>query len=246
MLKAIAAGQISDLGRRTAGRSGHQSSVSGAIDSPVGERQRLGHCSIAAQGTAHRCLDEATAHLDSESEVAVQRAFDTAMEGRTSIVIAHRPSTVRNADLIVVEPGRIVRAGDMPNCSPRGACPYAELDATQFAEDAEPTAAAASHGLDGDDAAGEEEDAPRAGRSGRHEREPFGCRTCAAPWPPRQPHAPRLDPRRANRGATLARLPCGQHQTYDSVLPGPTSSASCLINTARPGQDYSSDSTLAT
>ena len=57
-------------------------------------------------------LDEATAHLDSESEVAVQRALDRALEGRTSLVIAHRLSTVRNADLIlVVDDGRVVQSG---------------------------------------------------------------------------------------------------------------------------------------
>ena len=57
-------------------------------------------------------LDEATAHLDSESEAAVQRALDAALEGRTSLVIAHRLSTVRNADLILVlDDGRVVQHG---------------------------------------------------------------------------------------------------------------------------------------
>ena len=57
-------------------------------------------------------LDEATAHLDSESEAAVQRALDAALEGRTSLVIAHRLSTVRNADqILVVDDGRIVQSG---------------------------------------------------------------------------------------------------------------------------------------
>jgi ATP-binding cassette, subfamily B, bacterial len=82
-------------------------------------------------------LDEATAHLDSESEVAVQRALDTAMEGRTSIVIAHRLSTVRNADLIVVvDHGRIVARGRHAQLLAEGGL-YAELYATQFAEDGE-------------------------------------------------------------------------------------------------------------
>ena len=62
-------------------------------------------------------LDEATAHLDSESEAAVQRALDAALEGRTSLVIAHRLSTVRNADLILVlEDGRIVQSGTHAGC----------------------------------------------------------------------------------------------------------------------------------
>ena len=57
-------------------------------------------------------LDEATAHLDSESEAAVQRALDAALEGRTSLVIAHRLSTVRNADrILVLDDGRIVQSG---------------------------------------------------------------------------------------------------------------------------------------
>jgi len=57
-------------------------------------------------------LDEATAHLDSESEAAVQRALDAALSGRTSLVIAHRLSTVRRADeILVVENGQVIQRG---------------------------------------------------------------------------------------------------------------------------------------
>ena len=77
-----------------------------------GERQRLAIARLLLKAPSIVVLDEATAHLDSESEVAVQRALDLAMEGRTSVVIAHRLSTIRNADLIiVVDRGRIVQRG---------------------------------------------------------------------------------------------------------------------------------------
>jgi ATP-binding cassette subfamily B protein len=77
-------------------------------------------------------LDEATAHLDSESEVAVQQALDMAMQGRTSVVIAHRLSTVRNADLIiVVDGGRVVQRGRHDELLAEGGL-YAELYRTQF------------------------------------------------------------------------------------------------------------------
>src|SRR3954453_6213228 len=66
-----------------------------------GERQRLGVGPPLPKAPPIVVLDEATAHLDSESEAAVQRALDTAMQGRTSIVIAHRLSTIRDADLIL-------------------------------------------------------------------------------------------------------------------------------------------------
>jgi ATP-binding cassette subfamily B protein len=81
-------------------------------------------------------LDEATAHLDSESESAVQRALDTALEGRTSLVIAHRLSTVRNADtILVVSGGRIVQRGTHTELLEAGGL-YADLYRTQFAETA--------------------------------------------------------------------------------------------------------------
>ena len=77
-------------------------------------------------------LDEATAHLDSESEAAVQRALDAALEGRTSLVIAHRLSTVRNADqILVLDDGRIVQQGTHRSCCADGGL-YADLYRTQF------------------------------------------------------------------------------------------------------------------
>ena len=81
-------------------------------------------------------LDEATAHLDSESEAAVQRALDAALEQRTSLVIAHRLSTVRNADqILVLEDGRVVQSGTHASLLAEGGL-YADLYATQFREDA--------------------------------------------------------------------------------------------------------------
>ena len=78
-------------------------------------------------------LDEATAHLDSGSEAAVQAALDEALTGRTSIVIAHRLSTVRQADSIVVlDHGRVVDQGTHAELLARGGV-YAELYRTQFA-----------------------------------------------------------------------------------------------------------------
>ena len=77
-----------------------------------GEKQRIALARLLLKAPDVVVLDEATAHLDSESEVAVQRALQTALEGRTSIVIAHRLSTVRGADqILVVAEGRIVERG---------------------------------------------------------------------------------------------------------------------------------------
>jgi ATP-binding cassette, subfamily B, bacterial len=97
-----------------------------------GERQRLAIGRLLLKAPPIVVLDEATAHLDSESEVAVQHALDLAMQGRTSIVIAHRLSTIRNADLIiVVDQGRIVQQGRHEELMRRGGL-YTELYRTQF------------------------------------------------------------------------------------------------------------------
>jgi ATP-binding cassette, subfamily B, bacterial len=98
-----------------------------------GERQRLAIARLLLKAPHIVVLDEATAHLDSESEVAVQRALDTALEGRTSLVIAHRLSTVRNADqILVVDDGRIVQRGSHEELLAAGGL-YADLYRTQFA-----------------------------------------------------------------------------------------------------------------
>lgn len=101
-----------------------------------GEKQRLAIARLLLKGPSVVVLDEATAHLDSESEAAVQRALDTALEGRTSLVIAHRLSTVRDADqILVVDGGRIVERGDHRSLLARGGL-YADLYRTQFREQA--------------------------------------------------------------------------------------------------------------
>jgi ATP-binding cassette subfamily B protein len=99
-----------------------------------GEKQRLALARLLLKGPGLIVLDEATAHLDSESEVAVQRALDTALTGRTALVIAHRLSTVRGADqILVVDDGRIVERGTHAELMARGGL-YRDLYTTQFAD----------------------------------------------------------------------------------------------------------------
>ncbi|HNA98079.1 MAG TPA: ATP-binding cassette domain-containing protein, partial [Marmoricola sp.] len=104
-----------------------------------GERQRLAIARLLLKAPPIVVLDEATAHLDSESEYAVQQALDLALRGRTSIVIAHRLSTVRRADqILVVDDGRIVERGTHEQLlAARGV--YADLYQTQFVSDASAT-----------------------------------------------------------------------------------------------------------
>ncbi|MBR8638415.1 ABC transporter ATP-binding protein [Streptomyces tuirus] len=97
-----------------------------------GERQRMTIARLLLARQRVVILDEATAHLDNTSEAAVQEALTEALEGRTAVVIAHRLSTVRSADqILVVEAGRIVERGTHEELLAAGER-YAELYRTQF------------------------------------------------------------------------------------------------------------------
>ncbi|WP_245553680.1 ABC transporter ATP-binding protein [Demetria terragena] len=129
--KALRSAQVWDLIERlpegldtVVGDRGHR--LSG------GEKQRLAIARLLLKAPSVVILDEATAHLDSESEAAVQRALDSALRDRTSVVIAHRLSTVRDADqILVMDQGRVVERGDHRSLLARGGL-YSDLYRTQF------------------------------------------------------------------------------------------------------------------
>ena len=97
-----------------------------------GEKQRVALARLLLKAPSIVVLDEATAHLDSESEAAVQQALTLALRGRTSLVIAHRLSTVLNADqILVIEAGQVVERGTHEDLLAADGL-YAELYYTQF------------------------------------------------------------------------------------------------------------------
>lgn len=106
-----------------------------------GEKQRLAIARLLLKAPDIVILDEATAHLDSESEAAIQRAFEIALRGRTSVVIAHRLSTILKADqILVIQDGRVVERGTHAELLARGGL-YSDLYQRQFAEGARVSAA---------------------------------------------------------------------------------------------------------
>jgi ATP-binding cassette subfamily B protein len=98
-----------------------------------GEKQRLAIARVLLKNPPIVILDEATAHLDSETEVLIQQALVEALAGRTSLVIAHRLSTIRAADqILVVDGGRIAERGRHEELL-GGSGLYRELYETQYA-----------------------------------------------------------------------------------------------------------------
>jgi len=108
----------------------------GGVTLSAGQRQRIAIARAVLRNAPILLLDEATSALDSESETLVQRALEKIMEGRTTLVIAHRLATVIRADRILVfDHGRLVEEGTHQTLIGRGGV-YARLAELQFAPDA--------------------------------------------------------------------------------------------------------------
>jgi ATP-binding cassette, subfamily B, bacterial len=106
-----------------------------------GEKQRVALARLLLKAPSVVVLDEATAHLDSGAEAMIQQALKTALAGRTSLVIAHRLSTVREAyQILVINKGRVVERGTHQQLIDAGGL-YASLYRTQFATTAGPATA---------------------------------------------------------------------------------------------------------
>jgi ATP-binding cassette subfamily B protein len=108
----------------------------GGVTLSAGQRQRIAIARAVLRNAPILLLDEATSALDAESETLVQRALDKVMEGRTTLVIAHRLATVIHADRILVfDHGRLVEEGTHQSLIGCGGV-YARLAELQFAPDA--------------------------------------------------------------------------------------------------------------
>ena len=98
-----------------------------------GQRQRVAIARAILRDAPILLLDEATSALDAESETLVQKALETLMEGRTTLVIAHRLATIRKADrILVMDRGRIVEEGNHASLSSKKDGVYARLAELQF------------------------------------------------------------------------------------------------------------------
>jgi ATP-binding cassette subfamily B protein len=108
----------------------------GGVTLSAGQRQRIAIARAVLRNAPILLLDEATSALDAESETLVQKALDKIMEGRTTLVIAHRLATVIRADrILVLDHGRLVEEGTHQSLIGRGGI-YARLAELQFAPDA--------------------------------------------------------------------------------------------------------------
>jgi ABC-type multidrug transport system fused ATPase/permease subunit len=114
-------------------RSGYDTPVEeGGVVLSVGQRQLISFARALLADPRILILDEATSSVDTQTERQIQRALEKLLAGRTSFVIAHRLSTVVNADrIVVIENGRIVEQGDHPELLARGGV-YAQLYRTGF------------------------------------------------------------------------------------------------------------------
>jgi ATP-binding cassette subfamily B protein len=122
-IRALPQGYDTRLGERGVSLSG-------------GQRQRIAIARAILKNAPILLLDEATSALDTENEIAVQRALESLTKGRTTIVVAHRLSTVQNADrILVLDQGRIVESGTHAELAKRSGL-YARLSELQFGSEA--------------------------------------------------------------------------------------------------------------